>query len=310
MVFKRNDQRRTQQGTGNGANAANQRQQRKLDPHLGQGEQGGWVDVAQIHGEQAAAHGGQKRADGHAAQFDRQHIDARCTRRVLVLAHRQQVVAQARAAQPHADPHHQSDKRKHQQSVLPALTKNHVGKTGLERDHQSAGPAGERVKVIGQHKGHFVEGQGGNRKKRPTQPKGGPRDQHGNQGGHHRNGQHGHPRRPAKADHALRGHVSTNGKKHPMAQRELAAKATNDVPRCCQATHQIGEGQDVEPMRIVHQQHNGQGGQNHAEQISDEHLVGAGHHPLAPVGLRFVCINVVHGNPPLLRPLARASRLV
>jgi hypothetical protein len=34
-------------------------------------------------------------------------------------------------------------------------------------------------------------------------------------------------------------------------------------------------------MRIVHQQHDGQGGQDHAEQVSDEHLVGAGHHAFA-----------------------------
>ena len=310
MVFKRNDQRRTEQRTGNGANAANERQQCKLDAHLGQGEQGGRVDVAQIHGEQTAAHGGQKCADGHAAQLDRQDIDARRTGRVFVFAHRQQVVAQARAAQPHTHPHHQSDKGKHQQRVLPTLAKNHVGKTGFEGNHQSAGPAGEGVKVVGQHKGHFVEGQGGNRKKGPAQPKGGPRDEHGHQGRHGGNRQHGDPGRKTKADHALRRHVSANGEKHPMAQRELAAKAANDVPRRGQAAHQIGEGQDVEPMRIVHQQDDGQGRQDHAEQISDQHLVGAGHHPLARGCCWFVCINVVHGNPPLLRPLARASRLV
>ncbi len=63
------------------------------------------IEHAHIHGEQPAADAGEERGERHTLQLDLEHVDAGGARRVLVGAHRKQIVAEPRAAQPDGDQH-------------------------------------------------------------------------------------------------------------------------------------------------------------------------------------------------------------
>ena len=75
--------------------------QREFHADVRQREQARRVDHAHIHGEQPAADAGEERRERHALQLRLQHIDAGRARRVFVGAHRQQIMAEPRAPQPH-----------------------------------------------------------------------------------------------------------------------------------------------------------------------------------------------------------------
>ena len=168
---------------------------------------------------------------------------------------------------PHHRGHQQAQRHvaEHQECVVQRIGEDHVAQPRLERHLHAAWSAGD-LEVIGEGHSDLVEGQRGDGEERATQPERRPEDHRADHAADHHSGQDAEPRRQPEAHVKDRRHVRPDREENTVAQRELPAKARDDVPGDGQPGEQVGVDQDVEPELVTRKDGKRRRGQGQRDQ--------------------------------------------
>ncbi len=231
-----------------------------------------------------AGRSGDRRRERDGAQLHREGIDAERARRLLVLAHGDQVGAEARALQPARGEQRQADdgddkedeeapigelqgrEARPQGQEQPGRTPGEVGGIGQDAEHLREGKRheGEVGAAQARPEAQIADGEAGERPEADARPERGPGV-------------------PAELHLEDRGGVGTGAEEGGVAEGILPAEAAEHVP--AQSRERDDERGDEEVEQAARQPEEGQGGEHHEDEEDGQEVAGAhARAPNRPVG--------------------------